>query len=146
LDKNLEKFVKQKKQNSFREYGIVVSIQDGIAVVTGLKNAGISETVAFTSGITGMVSTLERDITRICLMGPDSSVKPGDLVYTLKKFIEVPTGTALLGRVVDSLGNPIDGKGPLVQKTLSNRYAALSEFLTKIIKAKKYKKRSKKHF
>jgi len=60
-----------------------------------------------------MVSTLERDYARICLMGPETAIKPGNIISRTKKFITVPVGHALLGRVVNSLGKPIDGKGPL---------------------------------
>jgi len=110
MDREITTFAKKKNVKLFKEYGIVVSVQDGVAVVTGLRKVGSSETVRFSKGISGVVQTLERDVTRICLMGPDSAVKPGDIVFRLRKFVEVPAGLDLLGRVVNSLGLPIDVK------------------------------------
>jgi len=108
--------IKENRKITFKEFGIVLSIQDGVAIATGLRNVGLTEVVKFQRGINGMVATLEKDITRICLMGPDTKVKPGDIIHRMKTFIEVPTGHALLGRIVDSLGNTIDGNGPLIIK------------------------------
>jgi F-type H+-transporting ATPase subunit alpha len=88
LEKELRTFKKEKVKRVFNEYGIIISIQDGVALATGLKKVGLSEIVQFQSGINGMVSTLERDITRISLMGPDSAVQPGDTVYRLKNLLK----------------------------------------------------------
>jgi F-type H+-transporting ATPase subunit alpha len=141
LERAIKKYVKAKKILSFNEYGVVLSVQDGVALATGLKSVGISEIVKFRGGVNGQVSTLERDVTRICLMGPDKLVKPGVTVHRLRKFIQVPVGKELLGRVVDSLGKPIDGKGMLLSKrdrTLTktdSEKRSLSDILTSNLKA-----------
>jgi len=138
LGSEILRIKKVKKTTRFKEYGIVITIQDGIAVVTGLKNVGLTETVRFTNGILAMVSTLERDIVRLCLMGPDRAVQPGDTVYRLKKFIEVPVGNSVLGRVIDSLGRPLDGKGKLVAKTNTVAESAVATPTTSKAKVRKH--------
>ena len=87
---------------------------DGIARVFGLNNCQASELVEFTSGVKGMALNLEAGQVGIVLFGSDRAVKEGETVSKRTgKIVEVPTGPELLGRVVDGLGNPIDGKGPL---------------------------------
>lgn len=86
---------------------------DGIARVFGLNNCQASELVEFTSGVKGMALNLEAGQVGIVLFGSDRAVKEGETVKRTGKIVEVPTGPELLGRVVDGLGNPIDGKGPL---------------------------------
>lgn len=143
MEREISTFAKKKSVKLFQEYGIVVSVQDGVAVVTGLRKVGSSETVKFSKGISGMVQTLERDVTRICLMGSDSAVKPGDIVFRLRKFVEVPAGLDLLGRVVNSLGMPIDGKGPLIRWNsikMKNKSKMLNSFKLATKKAKKANK------
>jgi F-type H+/Na+-transporting ATPase subunit alpha len=95
------------------ETGSVLSIGDGIARVFGLQSAMMSELVEFPGGVRGMVLNLEEDNVGIAVMGEGSHIREGDLVRRTGRIIEVPVGEALLGRVVDGLGNPIDGKGPL---------------------------------
>jgi F-type H+/Na+-transporting ATPase subunit alpha len=95
------------------ETGSVLSIGDGIARVYGLQGAMAGELVAFPGGVNGMVLNLEEDNVGIALMGEANHVREGDLVRRTGRIIEVPVGEALLGRVVDALGNPIDGKGPI---------------------------------
>jgi F-type H+-transporting ATPase subunit alpha len=95
------------------ETGSVLSIGDGIARVYGLESAMAGELVEFPGGVSGMVLNLEEDNVGIALLGEASHVKEGDLVRRTSRIVEVPVGEALLGRVVDALGNPIDGKGPI---------------------------------
>ena len=95
------------------ETGTVLSIGDGIARVYGLEQAMAGELVEFPGGINGLVLNLEEDNVGIAVMGETTHVKEGDLVRRTGRIIEVPVGEALVGRVVDALGNPIDGKGPI---------------------------------
>jgi F-type H+-transporting ATPase subunit alpha len=98
------------------ETGTVLSIGDGIARVYGLEKAMAGELVLFPGDVTGMVLNLEEDNVGIAVMGNAEHVREGDLVRRTSRIVEVPVGEALLGRVVDALGNPIDGKGPIVSK------------------------------
>jgi F-type H+-transporting ATPase subunit alpha len=95
------------------ETGSVLSIGDGIARVYGLQNALAGELVSFPGDVSGMVLNLEEDNVGIAVMGEDRHIREGDLVRRTGKIVEVPVGMGLLGRVVDALGNPIDGKGPI---------------------------------
>jgi F-type H+-transporting ATPase subunit alpha len=95
------------------EIGQVVTVKDGIAVVYGLDDIQAGEMVDFKGGLKGMALNLETDNVGIVIFGSDSSVKEGDTVKRTGKIVEVGVGKELLGRVVDGLGNPIDGKGPL---------------------------------
>src|ERR1700741_2228605 len=95
------------------EVGQVLSIGDGIARVYGLDNVQAGEMVAFENGIRGMALNLETDNVGIVIFGSDREIKEGDTVKRTGAIVEVPVGKGLLGRVVDGLGNPIDGKGPI---------------------------------
>ncbi len=95
------------------ETGQVVSVGDGIATVYGLENVQAGEMVEFTNGMKGMALNLAADNVGIVIFGDDRSVKEGDTVKRTKTIMDTPIGKGLLGRVVDGLGNPIDGKGPL---------------------------------
>jgi F-type H+-transporting ATPase subunit alpha len=95
------------------ETGTVLSVGDGIARVYGLEQAMASELVLFPGDVAGMILNLEEDNVGIALMGEADHVREGDLVRRTQRIIEVGVGEALLGRVVDALGNPIDGKGPI---------------------------------
>ncbi len=95
------------------ETGSVLSIGDGIARVYGLANALAGELVEFPGGVSGMVLNLEEDNVGIAVMGEADHVREGDLVRRTGRIVEVPVGEGLLGRVVDALGNPIDGKGAI---------------------------------
>lgn len=106
-------------QADIAEIGIVLSIGDGVARVYGLDNVQAGEMVEFPSGIKGMALNLESDNVGVVVFGSDRDIKEGDIVRRTGKIVEVPVGKELLGRVVDALGNPIDGKGPL--KTSENR-------------------------
>ncbi len=98
------------------EVGKVVEVKDGIAVVCGLDGVQSGEMVEFASGVMGMALNLEEDNVGVVIFGDDSKVREGDVVKRTRKIVEVPIGKELLGRVVDGLGNPIDGKGPLKNK------------------------------
>src|SRR6202167_1689794 len=96
------------------EVGQVLSVGDGIARVYGLDNVQAGEMVEFPGGIRGMALNLESDNVGVVIFGNDSTIKEGDTVKRTGAIVEVPVGKGLLGRVVDALGNPIDGKGPIV--------------------------------
>ncbi len=95
------------------EVGQVLSVGDGIARVYGLDNVQAGEMVEFPGGIKGMALNLETDNVGVVIFGSDATIKEGDTVKRTGAIVEVPVGKGLLGRVVDPLGNPIDGKGPL---------------------------------
>jgi len=101
------------------EVGRVLSVGDGIARVYGLDNVQAGEMVEFPGGIRGMALNLETDNVGIVIFGSDRDIKEGDTVKRTNSIVDVPTGDELLGRVVDGLGNPIDGKGPLKTKKRS---------------------------
>ncbi|CAG9859485.1 unnamed protein product [Phyllotreta striolata] len=99
------------------ETGRVLSIGDGIARVYGLNNIQADEMVEFSSGLKGMALNLEPDNVGVVVFGNDKLIKEGDIVKRTGAIVDVPVGEQILGRVVDALGNPIDGKGPLNTKT-----------------------------
>ncbi len=95
------------------EVGRVLSVGDGIARAYGLDNVQAGEMVTFENGVSGMVLNLEVDNVGIVIFGEDRGISEGDIVRRTNSIVSVPVGEALLGRVVDALGNPIDGKGPI---------------------------------
>jgi F-type H+-transporting ATPase subunit alpha len=101
------------------ETGTVVSVGDGIATVYGLENVQAGEMVDFGDGLKGMALNLEADAVGVVIFGDDRTVKEGTTVKRTGAIVEVPVGEGLLGRVVDGLGNPIDGKGPLKNVKMS---------------------------
>ncbi len=96
------------------EVGQVVKVGDGIAEIYGMDNVQAGELVEFPGGIKGMVMNLAIGTVGAVIFGEDKNIKEGDIVKRTKTIVDVPVGKGLLGRVVDGLGNPIDGKGPLV--------------------------------
>ena len=98
---------------SVAETGTILSVGDGIARVYGLENAMAGELLEFPGGLMGMVLNLEEDNVGAAIFGPDTEIKEGDSVKRSGKIVSVKVGDAMLGRVVDGLGNPIDGKGPI---------------------------------
>jgi F-type H+/Na+-transporting ATPase subunit alpha len=98
---------------SVADVGTVLSVGDGIARVYGLDSVQAGELVEFPGGVKGMALNLERDNVGVVIFGEDRGIKEGDTVKRLGEIVSVPVGRGLLGRVVDGLGNPIDGKGPL---------------------------------
>lgn len=106
-------------QADVAEIGEVLSVGDGVARVYGLDNVQAGELVEFPNGIQGMALNLEIDNVGIVIFGSDKDISEGDIVRRTGKIVEVPVGKELLGRVVDPLGNPIDGKGPIKAKQTS---------------------------
>ncbi len=109
------------KEADVAEVGQVLSVGDGIARVYGLDKVRAGEMVEFPDGTKGMALNLETDNVGVVIFGDDRSIKEGDTVKRTGAIVEVPTGKALLGRVVDALGNPIDGKGPLGDGVIMKR-------------------------
>jgi F-type H+-transporting ATPase subunit alpha len=101
------------KEAEVTEVGQVLSVGDGIARVYGLDNVQAGEMVEFPGGIRGMALNLEADNVGVVIFGSDRDIKEGDTVKRTGAIVDVPVGPELLGRVVDALGNPIDGKGPI---------------------------------
>src|ERR1700688_1793162 len=99
------------------EIGQVLSVGDGIARVYGLDKVQAGEMVEFPNGTRGMALNLEADNVGVVIFGDDSGIGEGDTVKRTGSIVDVPVGRGLLGRVVDGLGNPIDGKGPLSDVT-----------------------------
>ena len=99
------------------EIGQVLSVGDGIARVHGLDQVQAGEMVEFANGVKGMALNLEADNVGIVIFGSDAEIREGDTVRRTETIVDVPVGKGLLGRVVDALGNPIDGKGPIENVT-----------------------------
>ncbi|MGO8866473.1 MAG: F0F1 ATP synthase subunit alpha [Alphaproteobacteria bacterium] len=106
-------------QSDVAEVGQVISVGDGIARVWGLDKVQAGEMVEFPGGIKGMALNLEADNVGVVIFGDDRTIKEGDIVKRTGAIVEVPIGKSLLGRVVDALGNPIDGKGPIAGTKMS---------------------------
>jgi len=102
------------QETEVAEVGQVLSVGDGIARVHGLDNVQAGEMVEFPGGVRGMALNLEADNVGIVIFGDDRAIKEGDTVKRTNSIVDVPYGRGLLGRVVDALGEPIDGKGPIV--------------------------------
>ncbi|MBO5443282.1 MAG: F0F1 ATP synthase subunit alpha [Alphaproteobacteria bacterium] len=121
----ISSIIKEKIANSdvnvdVSEVGRVLSVGDGIARVYGLDKVQANEMVEFESGVKGMALNLEEDNVGVVIFGSDQEIKEGDVVKRTDKIVSVPVGKELLGRVVDALGEPIDGKGPIKAKEYSN--------------------------
>ncbi|MGA0234576.1 MAG: F0F1 ATP synthase subunit alpha [Alphaproteobacteria bacterium] len=101
------------------EVGQVLSVSDGVARIYGLDNVQAGEMVEFANGVKGMALNLEIDNVGVVIFGDDRGIKEGDTVKRTGAIVEVPSGRGMLGRVVDGLGNPIDGKGPLTDVTMN---------------------------
>lgn len=108
-----EQIKKYQHKIELLDTGKVISIGDGVAMVYGLKNAMLSELVVFPNDVYGMVLNLEEDCVGVVLLGDDSQIKENDLVTRTSRVIEVPVGDNFFGRVVNALGQPIDGLGPI---------------------------------
>ena len=104
------------KKVELSETGVVLSVGDGISRIYGLEKAMAMELVEFPGGILGLVLNLEEDNVGVAIMGDDTHIKEGDMVKRTGRIAEVPVGEAVLGRVVDATGEPIDGKGPIDAK------------------------------
>ncbi len=110
IQKELKKYTTELEMES---RGSVLQVGDGIARVWGLEDAMAGELLEFTGGIMGMVLNLEEDNVGAVLFGPDTGIREGDTVRRTGRVAQVPVGEALIGRVVDPLGKPLDGKGPI---------------------------------
>ena len=106
------------------EVGQVLSVGDGIARVYGLDNVQAGEMVEFSAGLKGMALNLESDNVGVVIFGDDRSIKEGDVVKRTGTIVDAPVGKKLLGRVVDGLGNPIDGKKEFDKKLEKNMIEA----------------------
>ncbi len=109
-----------KSDVNMSEVGTVISVGDGIARIYGLDKVGAGELLEFSSGVKGIALNLEEDSVGAVLMGETSLIREGDSVKRLGKIAEIPVGESLIGRVVDALGNPIDG-GPALTNTKTSR-------------------------
>jgi len=98
------------------ETGTVLAVGDGIARVYGLDNAEAGELLEFPGGIAGMVLNLEEDNVGVAIMGSDQHIREGDLVKRTRQIVEIPVGPQMMGRVIDPLGNPVDGKGAIASE------------------------------
>lgn len=117
----IEKQIKDyDKKVEVSETGVVLSVGDGIARLYGLEKAMAGELLEFSHGVMGMVLNLEEDNVGAALLGEDRHVKEGDVVKRTGRIVQVPVGEALVGRVVDPLGQPLDGKGPIEAKEYRN--------------------------
>jgi F-type H+-transporting ATPase subunit alpha len=114
LRKNLEEF---KPGVETAQVGRVTEVGDGIATVSGLPEAAVNELLEFESGVLGLAMNLDEDSIGAVVLGEASSVKEGESVKATHRILSVPVGDGLLGRVVDALGNPVDGAGPLANVT-----------------------------
>ncbi len=104
------------KKIEMSETGVVLSVGDGIARAYGLENVMSMELVEFPNGVLGMALNLEEDNVGIAILGDDKDIKEGDLVKRTGRIAQVPVGDAVIGRVLDPVGNPLDGKGPIEAK------------------------------
>ena len=108
-----EQIKSYEKRVEMSETGVVLSVGDGIARVYGVEKAMAMELLEFPGGVMGMVLNLEEDSVGVALLGEDTEIKEGDVVKRTGKIVQVPVGEAVRGRVIDPLGNPLDGQGPI---------------------------------
>ena len=108
-----EQITHYQSQIKLTDVGTVVTVGDGIAHVHGLENCMSGELLEFPGGVYGMAQNLEEDLVGTVILGSDQDIREGDTVKRTNRIVEVPVGEAMLGRVVDALGKPIDGKGPI---------------------------------
>lgn len=110
IEKTIEK---TKLATTAKNVGRIIEVGDGVAKVLGLSNVGASEIVNFPHGIKGLALNLEEDSVGVIILGDWTKIKEGDVCETTNEILKIPVGKALVGRVIDSLGNPVDGKGPI---------------------------------
>ena len=115
LEPEIEENDEDEENEEFVDIGLVITTGDGVAKVSGLEAVQSGELVSFESGVQGIALNLEKDFVRIAIFGDDSLVSAGDAVYRSDSIISVATGPSLLGRVVDSLGNPIDQEDSILE-------------------------------
>ena len=129
---NKEQIKKNSTELEVSDVGTVIQVADGIARVHGLENAMQGELLEFPNDIFGMVLNLEEDNVGAVLLGDSKNINEGDTVKTTGRVVEVPVGDAMLGRVVNALGQPIDGKGPIV----TDRYRQIERVASGVISRK----------
>ena len=120
-DHSKDQIAEFRQRSRCRRSRPVLSVGDGVARVYGLDNVQAGEMVEFPGGISGMALNLETDNVGIVIFGYDRDIKEGDTVKRTGTIVDVPVGKGLLGRVVDGLGNPIDGKGRLLRRAPPRR-------------------------
>lgn len=108
-----EQIKNYKSELEISNFGTVIQVGDGIARVYGLENCMAGELLEFPGEIYGMALNLEEDNVGTVILGSDRDIKEGDIVKPTGRVVEVPVGEAMIGRVVNALGQPIDGKGPI---------------------------------
>src|SRR5882672_2263345 len=113
IQKEIKQYETELKMESV---GVVLTVGDGIARVYGLENVMASELVEFPGGVYGMALNLEEDSVGCVILGEDRGIKEGDIAKCTGRIVEVPVGPQMLGRVVNALGQPLDGKGPIPAK------------------------------
>ena len=106
-----------KSEAQLEEVGTVLQVGDGIARIYGLTNAQSGELIEFENGLQAIVLNLEEDNVGVVLLGPSKGIKEGDTVKRTNKIASINVGEEMLGRVIDGMGNPIDGKGPITGET-----------------------------
>ncbi len=114
------KIINTNISNLYSEVGFVVAVSDGVVKACGLDNVGIGEKVSFGKNIYGIVFNLEADSVGIVVMGLSSEIKEGDEISRCKTGMDIPVGMEMLGRVVDAVGNPVDGKGKILTTETRN--------------------------
>ena len=112
-----EQIKKYQHKLELLDTGSVMTVGDGVAMVHGLKNAMLSELVQFSNGVYGMVLSLDEDSVGVVIFGDDSEIKEDDVVTRTNRIVEIPVGDGFLGRVVNPLGQPIDGLGPIASSS-----------------------------
>ena len=120
----ISELIRQRIQNfeakaEARDVGTIIALTDGICRIHGLADVQYGEMIEFPGGSFGLALNLEQDSVGAVVLGEYKHISEGDTVKTTGRILEVPVGEALLGRVVDSLGQPIDGKGPIATKQTS---------------------------
>ena len=108
-----ERIDKFQASTEVRDVGTIIAVTDGIVRIHGLTNARYGEMLEFPDNTYGLALNLEQDSVGAVVLGDYKHISEGDVVKTTGRILEIPVGEALLGRVVDSLGSPIDGKGPI---------------------------------
>ena len=108
-----EEISQYEQKTQVSETGSVVQVGDGIATVYGLENVMYGELLEFENGVRALAMNLETGSVGCALLGPEEGIEEGDLVRRTGRRADVPAGEEMLGRVIDALGNPIDGKGPI---------------------------------
>ena len=116
-------------QTDLAEVGSIISVGDGIARIHGLEKAMYLELLELPHGVMGMALNLEEDNVGAVLMGDTTLIKEGDQVRRTGRIMQVPAGDAMLGRVVDALGQPLDGKGPICLRNVGGEETKLVTFI-----------------